>query len=85
MSIPGGTRPMPDEELSHILEAVRRANWDALHGPLHLRTGRYWSVPAVSSIDGPSAPAGPDRRAATRTADSSDGSASCNGPRLSSD
>jgi hypothetical protein len=25
-----------------LLEAARRANWDALHGPVHLRSGRYW-------------------------------------------
>ena len=24
-----------------MLEAARRANWDALHGPRHLRSGRY--------------------------------------------
>ncbi|MCG8556716.1 MAG: hypothetical protein MJD61_15730 [Proteobacteria bacterium] len=30
-----------DEELELFLEAARRANWDALHGPQHLRSGRF--------------------------------------------
>lgn len=33
-----------DERLKKIeilLEAARRANWDALHGPRHLRSGRF--------------------------------------------
>lgn len=29
------------QELEILLEAARRANWDALHGPRHLRSGRY--------------------------------------------
>ena len=32
-------------KLEVLLEAARRANWDALHGPLHLRAGRFRSVP----------------------------------------
>lgn len=28
-------------ELEILLEAARRANWDALHGPRHLRSGRF--------------------------------------------
>ncbi len=28
-----------------LLEAARRANWDAQHGPQHLRTGRFVPVP----------------------------------------
>lgn len=24
-----------------LLEAARRANWDALHGPIHLRRGQF--------------------------------------------
>lgn len=35
----------PDEELELYLEAARRANWDALHGPPHLRSGRIRPVP----------------------------------------
>lgn len=31
----------PASELEIFLEAARRANWDALKGPRHLRTGRY--------------------------------------------
>lgn len=30
------------EALELVLEAARRANWDALHGPPHLRSGRYF-------------------------------------------
>jgi hypothetical protein len=30
-----------EEELEILLEAARRANWDALKGPRHLRTGRF--------------------------------------------
>ncbi|MFY9342352.1 MAG: zeta toxin family protein [Planctomycetota bacterium] len=39
--------PTPDQtdlrasELEILLEAARRANWDALHGPRHLRSGRF--------------------------------------------
>ena len=34
---------IPDEKemLELALEAARRANWDAVHGPRHLRAGRY--------------------------------------------
>ncbi|MBM3495715.1 MAG: hypothetical protein FJX72_15530 [Armatimonadetes bacterium] len=28
-------------ELEVLLEAARRATWDALHGPTHLRSGRF--------------------------------------------
>lgn len=28
-------------KLEALREAARRANWDALHGPPHLRTGRF--------------------------------------------
>lgn len=34
----------PEEELLALLEAARRANWDALHGPVYLRSGRYRPV-----------------------------------------
>ena len=30
-----------ERELKILLEAARRATWDALHGPAHLRSGRY--------------------------------------------
>ncbi|HEX5053922.1 MAG TPA: AAA family ATPase [Planctomycetota bacterium] len=30
-----------DSELEIMLEAARRATWDALHGPRHLRSGRF--------------------------------------------
>lgn len=28
-------------QLEALLEVARRVNWDALHGPMHLRTGRF--------------------------------------------
>jgi hypothetical protein len=34
-------KKIADDELEILLEAARRANWDALHGPVHLRTGRF--------------------------------------------
>lgn len=36
---PAGERAVPDLEI--LLEVARRANWDALHGPKHLRAGRF--------------------------------------------
>ncbi|MFT4514930.1 MAG: hypothetical protein ACI91B_003643, partial [Planctomycetota bacterium] len=33
-----------DPELDVLLEAARRATWDALHGPRHLRSGRFCPV-----------------------------------------
>ena len=41
---PNAQRP---DKMAVLLEVARRANWDALHGPLHLRSGRF------SFIDGP--------------------------------
>ena len=36
------TRTEADEQEHEILiEAARRATWDALHGPTHLRSGRF--------------------------------------------
>jgi hypothetical protein len=32
-------------KLEVLLEAARRANWDALHGPRHLRSGRFRPMP----------------------------------------
>lgn len=32
----------PEWKLQALLEAARRANWDGLHGPRHLRTGRFF-------------------------------------------
>ncbi|MFI4862002.1 MAG: hypothetical protein ACIAXF_15150 [Phycisphaerales bacterium JB063] len=31
----------PDPGLEVLLEAARRAAWDATHGPPHLRAGRF--------------------------------------------
>lgn len=33
-----------DAELELLLEAARRATWDALHGPMHLRSGRFYPL-----------------------------------------
>lgn len=30
------------EDLELVLEAARRANWDAQRGPAHLRSGRFF-------------------------------------------
>jgi hypothetical protein len=32
----------PERLLELLEEAARRANWDAQHGPVHLRTGRFF-------------------------------------------
>ena len=34
-----------------MLEAARRANWDALCGPRHLRTGRYRPSDVINKPD----------------------------------
>ena len=33
--------PKEPSDLEILLEAARRATWDALHGPRHLRSGRF--------------------------------------------
>ena len=38
-----------DPELEILLEVARRANWDALHGPRHLQSGRFHPVADESS------------------------------------
>ncbi len=35
-------KPPVVEDLELVLEAARRANWDAQHGPAHLRSGRFF-------------------------------------------
>lgn len=35
-------KPRVTEDLELVLEAARRANWDAQHGPEHLRSGRFF-------------------------------------------
>jgi len=37
-------------ELEVLFEAARRATWDALHGPTHLRSGRYRPLDAVAEV-----------------------------------
>ena len=41
--------------LKALLEAARRANWDALVGPQHLRTGRFNPLDAAREIQAKSA------------------------------
>lgn len=36
------TQAPEDDELGLLLEAARRATWDATHGPNHLRSGRFF-------------------------------------------
>lgn len=35
-------KPQVTEDLELVLEAARRANWDAQRGPAHLRSGRFF-------------------------------------------
>jgi hypothetical protein len=45
-------RPDPKslEEIVELLqEAAKRANWDAQHGPQHLRTGRFFISAAMAA------------------------------------
>jgi hypothetical protein len=51
-----------DGELQILLEAARRATWDALHGPMHLRSGRF----STRREDGEEKGLGNDRPAAQR-------------------
>lgn len=45
------TRSEDDEqEFEVLLEAARRATWDALHGPAHLRSGLYHPRDAVAEV-----------------------------------
>jgi hypothetical protein len=39
-----------EQEMEVLLEAARRATWDALHGPTHLRSGRYYPRDAVAGV-----------------------------------
>lgn len=43
------TEDVSDAQLDVLLEAARRANWDAQHGPAHLRSGRF--EPRTSATD----------------------------------
>jgi hypothetical protein len=48
-------------ELEILLEAARRATWDALHGPTHLRSGRYYPGDAPVEVGaGTRTPSRPD-------------------------
>ena len=48
--------------LELLLEAARRANWDAQNGPRHLRSGRFF-VSAAQDAHASSAPAHKDELA----------------------
>jgi hypothetical protein len=57
MTSPSSDPKDPDLEL--LLEAARRANWNALHGPRYLRSGRFHIVMAdveTASANGTLAP-----------------------------
>lgn len=44
-----------DQELETLLEAARRATWDALHGPRFIRSGRFLLFPEDSQVHSASA------------------------------
>jgi hypothetical protein len=47
-----------------LQEAARRANWDAQHGPQHLRTGRFFISPVMAAhafIENDNARSGPPK------------------------
>lgn len=60
------SQPAPDRDqartLELLLEAARRANWDAQNGPRHLRSGRFF-VSAAQDAHAPSEPAREDEPA----------------------
>src|SRR5690349_20084164 len=64
------TELSPEKKLEILLEAARRANWDAQHGPPHLRSGRYWfpdtHVQASQAASAAAKPAPIDRFARRR-------------------
>jgi hypothetical protein len=37
------------DELTLLLEAARRATWDAKHGPIHLRSGRFFVAESLNA------------------------------------
>jgi hypothetical protein len=37
------------DELTLLLEAARRATWDAKHGPIHLRSGRFFIAESLNA------------------------------------
>ena len=43
-----------DQELEALLEAARRATWDALRGPRYLRSGRFRPRPEDPNVAGDS-------------------------------
>ncbi|MEM9345901.1 MAG: hypothetical protein AAGB26_04705 [Planctomycetota bacterium] len=45
-------QPANNPKLKALLEAARQATNDALHGPPHLRSGRYHPAPDDASNDG---------------------------------
>ena len=65
-----------DRELEILLEAARRATWDALHGPRHLRSGRFFAYPEkVSEGPGVHPGATTEGQEADQPGDSRDGAA----------
>lgn len=41
--------PLQVDELALLLEAARRATWDAKHGPKHLRSGRFFITASLNA------------------------------------
>jgi hypothetical protein len=54
-----------EQEQELLLEAARRANWDAMHGPPHLRNGRFF-VPQQSAVQKATKPSQADESATGR-------------------
>lgn len=65
LSTKTGTRA-DARELEVLLEAARRATWDALHGPAHLRSGRYYPGAAVADAAAQRDAAAPAERPAAQ-------------------
>ncbi len=53
-----------ERKLEIMLEAARRATWDALHGPKHLRSGRFRPWDALQKDTNEAAPSDPAEGAA---------------------
>jgi hypothetical protein len=58
-----------DQELEALLEAARRATWDALRGPRYLRSGRFRPRSENPNVGGES---GAGARAAAQQGDADD-------------
>lgn len=59
----------PGDDIEILMEVARRANWDALHGPMHLRSGRFRPELTPPTIGESSPPAGAAFSPPARTKD----------------